>query len=383
MLLLVTLLALVSTARAQIVISQVYGGGGCGTAGCSTYKNDFIEIYNRSNAPVSLNGYSVQYAAATSTAWQVTALTNVTLQPGQYYLIAEAFYNNGITDLPSPDVSGTTPMNATSAKVALVSTTTALTGACPSDATILDFVGYGGTANCNEGGANAPAPSTTTAAIRMGGGCADTQNNLADFTAITPNPHNTSSAIAPCAVMPVTLGSFKGVYNQHESSVRLTWTTLSEENTDHFAVLRSADGNSWVYIGQIPAAGNSSAMKTYAITDAQPKQGRNLYRLAQVDADHYTNYSDIVSITLGKSAAGFTVAPNPANGSTWVRSANPVPTAVQIKVLNAAGRCVLEQAASLSLATPVRLDLSRLTSGQYFIQVAGSETTQTQKILIR
>src|SRR3954451_8850837 len=73
----------------SIVISQVYGGAGCGTVGCSTYKNDYIELFNRGASPQSLNGWSVQYAAATGTSWQVTSLTNVTLQPGQYYLVGE------------------------------------------------------------------------------------------------------------------------------------------------------------------------------------------------------------------------------------------------------------------------------------------------------
>src|SRR5438270_10861853 len=41
-----------------IVISQVYGGGGNSGA---TYKNDFIEIFNRGAAPVSVTGWSVQY----------------------------------------------------------------------------------------------------------------------------------------------------------------------------------------------------------------------------------------------------------------------------------------------------------------------------------
>jgi predicted extracellular nuclease len=64
----------------NIVVSQVYGGAGCGTAGCSTYKNDYIELFNRGTSAVSLNGWSVQYAAATGTAWQTTALANVSLQ---------------------------------------------------------------------------------------------------------------------------------------------------------------------------------------------------------------------------------------------------------------------------------------------------------------
>src|SRR5882672_605609 len=73
----------VQAVSTTIVISQVYGGGG--NAG-ATYKNDFIELFNRGSAPASLTGWSVQYAAATGTTWQKTDLTAVTLQPGQYYL---------------------------------------------------------------------------------------------------------------------------------------------------------------------------------------------------------------------------------------------------------------------------------------------------------
>ena len=54
----------------DLVISQVYGGGG--NAG-SVYKNDFIELHNRGASSVSLAGWSVQYASsATGTTWAVT-----------------------------------------------------------------------------------------------------------------------------------------------------------------------------------------------------------------------------------------------------------------------------------------------------------------------
>jgi hypothetical protein len=185
----------------NVVISQVYGGAGCGTAGCSTYQNDYIELFNRSNAPVSINGYSVQYAAATGTAWQVTALPNVTLQSGQYFLVAESFGANGSNPLPTPDATGTIAMSATAAKVALVNTTTALTGACPLGANVLDFIGYGATASCSET-AVAPAPSTTTADVRAGGGAVDTDNNSTDFAATTPNPRNTASPLGSTLTQP-------------------------------------------------------------------------------------------------------------------------------------------------------------------------------------
>ncbi|MES2648175.1 MAG: lamin tail domain-containing protein [Bacteroidota bacterium] len=182
----------------HLVISQVYGGAGCATAGCSTFQNDYIEILNPTGVAVSLNGKSVQYASAEGTTWAVTMLPNVILQPGQYYLIAGSFNANGTSPLPTPDVTGVFSMNATTGKVALVDATTALTGTCPSDATIIDLVGYG-TANCFEA-ANAPAPSTTTAIFRLSGGCTDAQNNYVDFEVLNASPRNTASAFQDCSI---------------------------------------------------------------------------------------------------------------------------------------------------------------------------------------
>ncbi|HEV7573012.1 MAG TPA: DNA/RNA non-specific endonuclease [Thermoanaerobaculia bacterium] len=182
-----------------LVISQAYGGAGCGTAGCSTYKNDYIEIFNRGGSPISVNGWSVQYAAATGTgAWQVTNLPNISIQPGQYFLVAESAGANGVNNLPTPDVTGSIAMSATAGKVALVNVTTALNGACPVSATIIDLIGYGATANCFET-AVAPAPSTTTADVRAAGGCTDAGNNSTDFTAAAPTPRNTASPTHNCA----------------------------------------------------------------------------------------------------------------------------------------------------------------------------------------
>src|SRR4051794_38335632 len=51
-------------AGTALVINEVYGGGG--NSG-STWKSDFIELYNPTGASVSVNGWSVQWRGATST----------------------------------------------------------------------------------------------------------------------------------------------------------------------------------------------------------------------------------------------------------------------------------------------------------------------------
>jgi predicted extracellular nuclease len=173
-----------------IVISQIYGGGG--NAG-STFKNDFIEIFNADGATVSLNGWSVQYASAAGTTWQVTAL-NGSLAPGQYFLIQESQGAGGTTNLPTPNATGNIAMSATAGKVALVSNTVALSGGCPVGGAIVDFVGYGtgsGGATCFEGTAAAPTLTNTTADLRRNNGLQDTDSNSADFVTGAPNPRNT------------------------------------------------------------------------------------------------------------------------------------------------------------------------------------------------
>jgi len=152
------LLMLGTAAQAGVVISQVYGGGG--NSG-SVWKNDFIELFNAGNAPVSLSGWSVQYASATGTSWAATALGNITLQPGQYYLVQEAAGTGGTSALPSPDATGTAAMSGTAGKVALVSSTTALGATATATSTnVVDFVGFGTTASLFEGSAPTPARPT-------------------------------------------------------------------------------------------------------------------------------------------------------------------------------------------------------------------------------
>lgn len=183
-----------------VVISQVYGGGGNSTA---TYKNDFIEIYNGSMADVALTGWSVQYASATGTSWQTTSLSG-TLQPGHYYLVQESAGAGGTTALPTPDATGGIMMGATAGKVALVASTTALSGSCP--AGVVDFVGFGSTANCFEGSGPTGAPSNSTAAIRKDYGRVENDDNKNDFAIGAPTPRNTSSpAVAPLKLVLVKL----------------------------------------------------------------------------------------------------------------------------------------------------------------------------------
>ncbi len=198
-------------AASDMVISQVYGGGGNTGA---PYSNDFVELFNRGTTPANLAGWSLQYASATGTgnlgasATQLTELPSLTLQPGQYLLVQEAPGAAATAPLPTPDVVDPTPiaMSGTAGKVALVRSSTSLgcnggsTACSPAQlALIVDLVGYGGT-NFFETAPTAVL-SNSTAALRAGAGCTDTDVNNADFAVGAPLPRNGATALNACTVV--------------------------------------------------------------------------------------------------------------------------------------------------------------------------------------
>lgn len=230
-----------------VVISQIYGGGGNSGA---TFKNDYIELFNPGTQPVSVAGWSVQYTSGKGTSWAVTNLTG-TIQPGAYYLVQEAAGSGGTVSLPTPDATGSIAMSLSNGKVAVVASTTALTGECP--ATAVDIVLFG-TVTSESTCTYAPTGrnlTNTTAAFRGDNGCAFTGNAGDDFTSAAPAPRNSASAprgSCPVAVAAgpldhvtiagsntVTVGAStqlvataQDVNNQTVTSANVTWSSSDQ-----------------------------------------------------------------------------------------------------------------------------------------------------------
>lgn len=205
-----------------IVISQVFGGGG--NAG-APFNHDFVELFNRGTSPASLEGLAIQYTSSGSNfkaSADVLKLPNVMLDPGRYFLI-QLGTSSATTGapLPTPDLdtdvvvgdagSSAITMAKDKGKVALVGAGALLDGCGASGnpcamSAVLDFVGYGNATQSE--GVTVPTLSSTTAAIRRGGGCTDTNDNQADFEVSAPTPHSgTTTNAVSCAEVAADAGS--------------------------------------------------------------------------------------------------------------------------------------------------------------------------------
>ncbi len=194
-------LGLALPAGAAVVISQVYGGGGNSGA---TLTHDFVELHNTGNTTVSLAGMTLQYASATAAGFSAgsspLALSG-SIGPGGYFLIQLAKGTGGTQALPTPDFAPTSNVLALGGGAGkLVLVQGAAISGCPAAGTVLDLVAYGSTALCFEGGGPAPGTSNSQSVLRdaAGGGCADSNSNSADFSAVTAAPRNSASTPLVC-----------------------------------------------------------------------------------------------------------------------------------------------------------------------------------------
>ena len=191
----------------SLVVGEVFAAGGNSGA---AYANDYVELFNRGASSVAVDGWTLQYASATGTSWQSTALAG-TIPAGGRYLVQLASGGATGAALPTPDATGTSNLAVTGGKVALVDAATALScgaspGSCSAVSGVEDLVGYGSAADY-EGSDAAPAGSATLALARAGGACTDTDDNATDFATAAPDPQNSSAAPTACSVSPPPNGS--------------------------------------------------------------------------------------------------------------------------------------------------------------------------------
>src|SRR6185503_1276202 len=97
------LMTLTPVARAQVLISQIYGGGNNASA---PFNADYIELYNTTASPINLvtaPGWRIFYASDTGTTWTASQILSGTIPANGYLLIrTQAPGTTSGADVPAP-----------------------------------------------------------------------------------------------------------------------------------------------------------------------------------------------------------------------------------------------------------------------------------------
>ena len=127
-------------------------------------------------------------------------------------------------------------------------------------------------------------------------------------------------------------GRFKIVYNQAATgplpvtfisisanlagaAVKVDWKVAGERGIQRYEVERSADGNNFARVVTVVASGNNFSDITYSWMDATPLTGNNFYRIKSIGASGEIKYTYIVKVLIGNVKPGYSISPNPVEGS--------------------------------------------------------------------
>ena len=142
------------------------------------------------------------------------------------------------------------------------------------------------------------------------------QNGITSFSPFAISSRWGLGYISP---LPVELLDFTAQCFE-DKTVKIDWSTASENNSSYFEVRKSIDGYTWNTINTIPAAGNSTQLLEYSMLDREISLNNVYYRLNQVDIDGKSELFDVVTSNCIESELNnlLSTYPNPSNTEFFV-----------------------------------------------------------------
>ncbi|HEY1074348.1 MAG TPA: lamin tail domain-containing protein [Patescibacteria group bacterium] len=219
-----------------LVISQVQTNG-------TTATDEFVELYNKTNSPISLNGWSLQYKGGGSAQFPTAVTSKLNFAVGDsvpahgYFLIVNASASAPLLlQKDTTYADSAISLSNSGATLFLVNSTTALTDG--NSSAIIDKVAYGAASGSGalyaEGTATA-APAANGSIVRqpnstLGNGT-DTDVNSADFSVqVTSTPRSSLSDTRPVSSPVLTVDSAK------DGKVKVSWPLVIGADGYEYAI---------------------------------------------------------------------------------------------------------------------------------------------------
>jgi hypothetical protein len=141
------------------------------------------------------------------------------------------------------------------------------------------------------------------------------QNGITGFSPFTISSKWGLGYVSP---LPVELLDFDVVCLE-DNTVRIDWSTASENNSSYFEVLKSFDGFKWNVLETVPAAGNSTTLINYSIIDRALEDKNTYYHLKQFDIDGKNETFSIVNLSCDEVIENNNLYsfPNPSDNSFY------------------------------------------------------------------
>lgn len=158
--------------------------------------------------------------------------------------------------------------------------------------------------------------------------------------------------------------------------VGLNWR-VNEINNLKYEIERSADNKTFNKIGEVAALTSNGNEASYYFKDEKATNGKNFYRIKQIDVDGKSSYSNTLVVNFSKLDNGkFEVYPNPAKDRASIVSIDEAKN-LNIQIVDLMGKVVYtQQRTKVEAGEQISLNISNLPNGIYTIKLIGEGGNQ-------
>jgi hypothetical protein len=180
--------------------------------------------------------------------------------------------------------------------------------------------------------------------------------------------------------LPVELVQFLASKND-DGSVKLSWSTSQEQNSNFYGIERSSSQSDWKNIGSVKAKGYASTTSNYSFTDKLPVDGNGYYRLKMVDLDGKYKYSKTVSVSSSDNNRPLVIYSNPFSDQIRMKVNVSRAQNLVITVSDMVGKTFISQTYHAQSGDNfVNLQPNAGSSGMYILRIHGDSYDQTVKL---
>jgi hypothetical protein len=184
-------------------------------------------------------------------------------------------------------------------------------------------------------------------------------------------------------VLPIELSQF--LVQLRSNDAILSWTTLSERNSEKFEIERSLDGIIFEKIAEQQAAGNSNFEINYQAIDYNVANNNSkiiYYRLKQTDFDGSFIYSPIKTIILKNLVNSFNihgVYPNPFTNNINIKFEDKETDEIRYELFDSKGGLIVHQRVipEKGINTTTISLLNELSKGMYLLKITDGNVSYT------
>jgi hypothetical protein len=174
----------------------------------------------------------------------------------------------------------------------------------------------------------------------------------------------TYGRVSPVSAPPVFWNIFHAIVKK-DNAVLLSWV-VTEYNNKSFYIQHSVNGSDWKDVAHIPSKNSPESLEDYSYTHINNLNGKQYYRIKQVDINiDRTGYSKVITVEL-KSDKDIIIWPNPVTDQIRIINNSTNSVATKAQVFDLSGRMMAEKKLQPDINM---IPANELPAGTYLVRI--------------